>query len=66
MSNIANKIKKMHPISTLVFIKHNNLGYATIENNVRVNTFNHDEVIYRVKSVNTGEIYHYNSCHFKK
>ncbi len=49
-----------------VFVTYGGFGLATIENNGRANTFNHDETIYRVKSVETGKIDSFNELWFGK
>jgi hypothetical protein len=56
--------KKKYCKGNLVFVKYANFGLATIENNGRANQFNHEETIYRVKSINTGKIDSFNELHF--
>jgi len=66
LSNLkTNPDKKRYCKGNLVMVKYGNFGLATIENNGRKNTFNHDEIIYRVKSIETGKIDSFNELHFK-
>ena len=56
--------KKRYCKGNLVYVTYGKFGLATIENNGRANPFNHDEIIYRVRSIETGKIDSFNELHF--